>query len=316
MAGEGPVPPVYAGTSGRTRSSDDFVERLTAELEEEIREYRRWRFRKHIRGLVRLALLLLLLNAALARQWGGFVWFLIFFGGTEVHDRRASRRRRVAGLLARTRDPRAVDVLARAHSSGDPATQTVAAEALKEMLPSLKASDARHISPEGLQALCKLLNMQKVHDPELILAVLEALKQVGTPQCIPAVQRVITTPYSTRLVIRVTESLGFYQLGATVRRIQDAALECLAVLQERERLERDRTTLLRPAERPDDSETLLRPASGAPSGDEWALVRPADPEGDPARDAAEAELRALDLDHEAHDAERRDLRRVGEGGNE
>ncbi len=256
------------------------IERLTSELEQEIREYRRWRWRRRLRQLIRMLFLAAIFAAFLHRQWGAFMWMMILFGGSEVRDPRANQRRRTAGLVARMRDPRVVNVLAMARASNDPATRTVATEGLIEILPTLKASDARFITNDGMRALTAILNPSRVSDIKLMLAVLDALKQVGSPACIPAVERLLTMPLPVRQLVRITDRWYYPRLGENVRRLQIAAAECLEILRVREKQERDRNTLLRPAERPADEDmTLLRPASGAPQPDDITLVRPAsDPE--------------------------------------
>lgn len=276
-------------TIGSSESDAAFVERLSQELTEEIRQYRRWRFRQRIRRLIRLLIIGAIIFSFFERNWGTFVWFMVIFGGTEVTDRRASRRRQAATLLAKTRDPRAVNVLAVAVTSNDPATRAVAAEALRRILPTLKASDSRYISPEGLRALTSLLRGDPFSRYDLVLAILDALKQIGTPACIPAVQRLLSVPYPMRLFVKLADRWHYSAPHRQLEQMQQSARECLEILREREKEERDRATLLRPAERPPD-ETLLRPVEGRRPTDDLTLLRPVGSEDD--NEGADAELAA------------------------
>ena len=266
-------------TLGSPESDAAFVERLTEELTEEIRQYRRWRFRQRIRRLIRLMVIGAIVYSFFKWNWGTFVWFMVIAGGSEMTDRRASRRRQAATLLARTQDPRAVNVLAHALISNDPATRAVASKALLRILPTLKASDSRYITPEGLRTLTSLLRANRFAQYDLVLAILEALKQVGTPACIPAVERLLSVPYSVRLIVALADRWHYAAPRRKVEQVQEAARECLEILRLREKEERDRATLLRPAERPPD-ETLLRPVEARRPMDDLTLVRPVGADGD------------------------------------
>jgi len=280
-------PPVYPDAMPTPDAPADaaLIENLSRQLADDIRAYRRWLWRRRLGRIVRIGLIAGLIMTVFHRNWHGFWWLFLIFGGSKVTDARADRRKRTAGLLARTRDPRAVNVLAVAHRSGDPATRAVAAKALAEVLPMLKASDAERITPEGMRALIAILNIRGTGvagliDMGLILAVLDALKQVGDARAIPAVERLIAMPYFINVIVRISERWHYRAIGDSVRRVRSSAEECLEVLRVRAKLERDRNTLLRPAERSDGEErVLLRPAMGVPLGQDLTLVRPAYPDG-------------------------------------
>jgi hypothetical protein len=72
---------------------------------------------------------------------------------------------------------------------------------------------------------------------------------------------------------RMVRAVG---IGKRIAELRSVALDALPDLREMARRLREREQLLRPAEAPDDAETLLRPAIGAPSDDEQRLVRPLD----------------------------------------
>lgn len=281
--------PCEHGTVGDSDAA--VVERLSRQLEEDIRQYRRLRIRRILRRLFLALILFAIIGAVTSGSWGPSIFLMIVFGGSEATDAHARSRRRTAELLARTRDPRAVNGLALALAR-DPASRAVASRGLQEILPTLKASDAKHITPEGLKALLSALRIGVGSDFRLMLAVLEALKQVGTPACIPAVQSLLVAPYSVRVLIHYADKWHIHGPGQMIRRLQESAAECLEVLRIREKEERDRSTLLRPAERPDHEDMLLlRPAGGARPLDDATLVTPAEPDAPTAdRQTALAEL--------------------------
>ena len=271
---------MHAGEPRTERNAMDdasAIEQLSQELEREIRQYRRWRFGRRLRQLFRIVIIAALVFTVLHGSWGPFMWLVLIFGGSEMTDAHSAQRRRTAGLLAESRDPRAVNVLAMARLSNDPATRTVATEGLMRILPTLKASDAKYITPQGMKALAGMLRPGRIRDIKFMLVVLDALKQVGTPDCIPAVERLLETPHAVRLLIDITDRWSYPVVGRNISRLQASAAECLQVLRLREKEEHDRSTLLRPAERPaDEDQILLRPAMGGRPTDDITLVRPAD----------------------------------------
>lgn len=135
----------------------------------------------------------------------------------------------------------------------DGAVCAEAANALKRLLPQVKASDKRHIQPEEMNALLKALDG---HDDALRVAILKALEQIGDAKAIPHVERIIAGPVTP-----------------PVRR---AAEECLPYLRLRAEQEQQAQTLLRASTAVEVAmpETLLRPAQGAVSSDTSQLLRP------------------------------------------
>lgn len=128
-----------------------------------------------------------------------------------------------------------------------------AAKALKNLLPSVKASDKRHIQPEEMNALLKALDGR---DDALRVAILKALAQIGDAKAIPHVERIIAGPVTP-----------------PVRRVAE---ECLPYLRLRAEQEQQAQTLLRASTAVEVAmpETLLRPAQGAVSSDTSQLLRP------------------------------------------
>ena len=92
----------------------------------------------------------------------------------------------------------------------------------------------------------------------LEVAILQALMHIGDAGDLAAV----------RLTERRTRGKARFAV------VHAAAAECLAILEERARLDGDTDRLVRPADAPDEA-MLLRPATGAPADDDATLVRPA-----------------------------------------
>jgi len=92
----------------------------------------------------------------------------------------------------------------------------------------------------------------------LEVAILQALMHIGDAGDLAAV----------RLTERTTKGKARFAV------VHAAAVECLAILEERARADDDTDRLVRPADAPDEA-MLLRPASGAPTDDDSTLVRPA-----------------------------------------
>ena len=144
-------------------------------------------------------------------------------------------------------------------------------DALAALLPQMKASDARLLTP----ALRRTLNLwltnapvssllQRRYDP-LFLAVLKALEQVGDSSAIPVVTRLAKMKGWTR----------------RQKALKQAAIECLPMLQAHCGDVETARTLLRASQSENaGANTLLRPASGSGTTDSAELLRGSDsPEG-------------------------------------
>jgi hypothetical protein len=185
--------------------------------------------------------------------------------------------------------PRAVNALALACWKGDRLTRRAAAEALKRTLPTLRANDAVHMTPEGMAALLGLL--QFFDDEKLLIAILGALEQVGDAKAVPAVERLLvaTAPRASfhcydRQGRVIRKILG--DQSSPLESIREAAWQCLPYLKTREEQDRARSRLLRPVTEPVNAGIdLLRPAKPESRAAPEALLRPAAPDdakcGDP-----------------------------------
>src|SRR5262249_22079062 len=72
-----------------------------------------------------------------------------------------------------------------------------AANALRKLLPQVKASDKQHIQPDEMNALLKALESK---DGALRVAILKALEQIGDERAFPYVQHICLrySPYQVR----------------------------------------------------------------------------------------------------------------------
>lgn len=183
----------------------------------------------------------LLCRAGSALFWGGFLWAMAGDALTR------GSRKRVEQLVAILHDdPRTVGALAQlCYSAQFYSMIDLVAEPLQRLLLRVKASDAAHFNDEQMEALIGLLAPRNPHRillrqfPELPLAALKALEQIGDSRAIEAVRRLTT--------------------GRQNRRYHDAAQECLASLEQQVHTRAYHRTLLLPASAETGGATLLRP---------------------------------------------------------
>jgi hypothetical protein len=229
------------------------VEQMIEQLREEIRLARRERRGQQIR-----AFLLVLGALAIFFAQGSHVfmfWWLVFpLSGFWAADR--SRGHATVQRLSEAWDPRAVGVLAVVAQERDVQLSHQAQQALINLLPRVRASDAAFIDAEGMQALIELL--REDYDA-LRLALLQGLEQIG----------------DERAISMVTDLRDSPRVNLNVRQ---AAAECLPALLNRGRLARESATLLRASSALNADQAagvLLRPAVGAPLATDH-LLRPAE----------------------------------------
>jgi HEAT repeat protein len=182
--------------------------------------------------------------------------FLTLFGGVAA----SQLHKNAVSLLAKHEDLRAIGPLADALDIEDGDIRAVCSEALVRLLPRLKSSDSHLLSNdqrENLYLVLKRANLKK--DSELIIAILQAMQQVGDEAALPH-------------VVQLSQLKNDSEAG---QRVREAAQACLPYLQERVERARQAGTLLRPADAPSSQpETLLRPAPGAACTDPELLLRP------------------------------------------
>jgi HEAT repeat protein len=183
-----------------------------------------------------------------------FMMLSIFgFGASEALN---ERQRFAAQAAAGLDDLRLAAPLALMLVEDDKGVREAAAEALKRILPNVKASDAECLPEDAQRALAAGL---KRGDDELFYAILSALEQVGGEAVIPAVEKVVRTEVYP---------------DSYSRRKREAAESCLLALRQRAAESRQSTTLLRPSAAGfTDSANLVRPAESAANAAE-SLLRP------------------------------------------
>lgn len=131
-----------------------------------------------------------------------------------------------------------------------PEDRDVVGESDRAELRSLLQSCANHYG----------LLQARIFPPSFIASALGALEKLEDR---PAVN----------VAERLTRALGIGSAVREVRSIAGAALPGLRVMAKRVQ---EREQLLRPADAPTEPDMLLRPAGGAPTGDQAQLVRPAE----------------------------------------
>ncbi|HZO86760.1 MAG TPA: HEAT repeat domain-containing protein [Chthonomonadaceae bacterium] len=242
---------------------DGAVEAMRALLYREIAANRRLLVRWLGKKVVIVAFCALVLSQLI--DWGqgliGFVGILssallIAAMVLQYVDLAANVRLTAVTALANTGDPRLVGAFALCLSDLDREVRYTAANALRKLLPKVKASDKRYISPLEMHALLKALVGR---DDPLRIAILKALEQIGDERALPNVEWIIES----------NEPLD-------VRR---AAEECLPYLKMRAEYSEQAQTLLRAAEPSEAAapDTLLRPAQSAAQTDASQLLRPQQP---------------------------------------
>jgi HEAT repeat protein len=234
------------------RTVNPELAKLLAELEEQ----RKGQAQPGMRIGFMLAAYMTILPAAawktaeslLQADWfGGALWGTTVLVTTQLH--RLSlfpSHRDLMRKLADYDDVAGVGALAETLEWPDRRVQDMAARALVRLLPRLRASDARLLSPTQRGCLYRVLSMRHVgRDSTLVLAILQALQQVGDEAAIPYVQR-------------LARSTTF---GPTQRKVRQAAEECLPYLRNSADMQRASQTLLRASAQENvASDALLRPA--------------------------------------------------------
>lgn len=210
------------------------------------------------------------LQLALDGQWLDALFFAVpAAASTQLHRlTMMGRHARLARELMNEDDIEAIGRLAEAATWPDARLKAAAISALTRLLPRLKASDAGMLTSAQRGCLNLFLNAAEARaHPDLVVALLGALEQVGDMAAVPYVRSLAQMP---------TKS-------ARLAAIRDAAQQCLPALMERARVNTDHQTLLRPASAPGPpEETLLRPAMPDKAAAEIALlVRPAETHRDP-----------------------------------
>ena len=231
-------------------SVDDIMRRLMAETV--LARRRKMQRRLKITGFVATIVFLVW-----ASHWNlsGNWWFFWWIGsGAWAADQTMGKQRKSVSELRQAGDPRAVGVLAIAARDTETSVRVPARQALRELLPRVRANHAGDITPAQMNALLELAFRS---EPALQIAVLQALEQIGDGRAVPVVQNLSLSPHP---------------------RVRDQANHCLPYLTERVRRAEQSATLLRgtisPAQIAAPHELLRsvsQPADNTPASE---LLRP------------------------------------------
>jgi hypothetical protein len=169
------------------------------------------------------------------------------------------KHRELMRRLAEFDDVAGVGALAETLEWPDRRVQDMAARALVRLLPKLRASDGRLLSPAQRGCLYRMLSMRHIgRDGALALAILEALQQVGDKAAIPYVERLARST----------------ALTPTQRKVRQAAEECLPYLRISADNQQASQSLLRASAQENvPADALLRPVFTVVSQEPEELLR-------------------------------------------
>ena len=231
------------------QSVEDIMQRLMAETV----QARRFKILRRLRIAGFAAFVVFLFWASHWRLAGNW-WLWYVGGGAWAADQTMGKRRKTVSELRQAGDPRAVGVLAVAAHDGETAVRQAAHQALRELLPRVRADHAAAITPAQMTALLELAFRS---EPAMQIATLQALEQIGDPRAIPVVENLSLSPHP---------------------QVRDQAKQCLPFLQTRARRAEQSATLLRGTTSPPQiaaPRELLRPVSQTvPATPPTELLRP------------------------------------------
>lgn len=253
----------------------DAIAPLLAVLEQE-RSHRAQRMR--LAGWITCAFVLAILGicvtwviAVLLRwHWGNAPLhimqplYIAVAGLTAILVKPTRMQKRAARALAQCDSLEAVGPLIEALGYKDKRIRPDIVKALTRLLPRVKASDDRLLDGVHKSILNQALsNGDTYQEADFLVAIIQALTQVGGSESIPFVQR----------------WTGSWMHSPGGLRVQETARACLPVLQARAEKKRVSGTLLRPSEKPKTGpDALLRPAANTPNTAPEQLLRASLPE--------------------------------------
>lgn len=236
------------------RAVEALREILYRELAAFRRKRKRWVQRK-IAGYSVVGTLFLVYYCVRSRHgFFPFHMFLQLIAGGSFIDASASMRRNAVKALGNVDDPHMVGPLASCLADKDNEIKRMAVEALKRLLPQVKATDRRYISSEEMDLLLKQLSGK---DSVLTIAILKALEQIGDEKALAEVEWLAENDEDAPAEVR------------------QAAQDCLPFLRIRAEEVRQAQTLLRASAPVTEiaPDTLLRPAQGSVEADPNQLLR-------------------------------------------
>lgn len=239
------------------RLGDDAIEPLVDLLRVESRKRKK---RLVIYGTVMFLWVAAMLTMALTGHSHNIASFSGLTGGLASLAAFSQAQKNAASWLSRFDDVRTVGPLLQALEFQDKGIRQVAVERLVVLLPRLQASHANLLNVDDRAALRQVLRHGLyAKETPLVIAALQAIRQVGDEKMLPLVEKLVDMHVS--------------KTGQD--RVRDAAIETLPYLRELVGRQHEAQTLLRAATDPGNpAETLVRPAQGAPTMDPSLLVRP------------------------------------------
>ena len=190
----------------------------------------------------------------------GLLFWVLTMLTSQLHRLTLTNQHRLLALkLAKLNDVRCVGRLAEALEWPDVTVRRLAISALTGLLPRMVASDAVLITARQRGNLHRMLNLDSARSaPEFVCSILKALEQIGDAASVPYVEQLVKIqPPSPRL-----------------RRVRDAAGDCMPFLQNRAALNQSSQTLLRASSAAIvGGEILVRPANAADATDHELLLR-------------------------------------------
>ncbi len=195
--------------------------------------------------------------------WAVLSSWLLFLamlsGVVMVYSRDMHTSLKLLQNISTHRDVRVVGPLLSLWGVSSPRTRGAIEEALIELLPQMRASDAALLNDEQRAQLYAILRDTNRRRVPLQLAILEALGRIGDAHAVPVVERLSETPLRRQ------------------RALREAAQRCLPQLRERVLQLQQSSTLLRPsANRAKEKEVLLRTSDSTLPTPADQLVRPVD----------------------------------------
>jgi HEAT repeat protein len=180
---------------------------------------------------------------------GMLIWVVMGF----VEDNTVGLRLTAVDAISRARNKRCVGALASCLSDADVSVRKDARRALLHLLPQMRARDREYLSSEEMNILLRALDGD---DPDLAIAILAAMQQIGDARVLRRVAFLIDSPVHYESV-------------------RNAAWECLPQVKLRLQEAQEAQGLLRPAQ----AETgvaadLLRPAYAVENAAWEDLLRP------------------------------------------
>ncbi|HZT44433.1 MAG TPA: hypothetical protein VFA07_19875 [Chthonomonadaceae bacterium] len=214
------------------------------------------------------------------------IWFLLswasYFLSIWAYYMPSKARRSLAAILEETQDLRFLGIiqnLIRAVTQ-DPTVRKSAFAAFRRLAPQLLDPHQKVVSVQEQNKALLMLLSSPYSDVDMTVSALKTLEQVGDESAIPVVQNLADLPPATW----------------KMKRIREAAQECLPYLREHIREARQAQTLLRPSDSAaSGTESLLRPTNttGMETPQEQLLRATSHPDDQGSEEKTEAPIKGI-----------------------